>query len=200
MISTCPHRTESSSSPSPASKLLDVTGPAEVFSVASRVAGEGRPGYQVQIATADGGDVRTSSGVRLMSDLTLEEVDGRVDTLLVSGAVTQVEGSVEAVVDMRVTAWLRGPGPGPAGSGRSVPGAHLMAAAGLLDGLRPRPTGSPPSNSPPSTRRSPSTRTRSSSGQGGVWTCAGITSGMDMALAMVAEDHGQASRPGHRPA
>ncbi|MEU4492229.1 GlxA family transcriptional regulator [Streptomyces sp. NBC_00210] len=176
----------------PGVEVLDVTGPAEVFSVASRVAGEGRPGYQVQIATADGGDVRTSSGVRLMSDLTLEEVDGRVDTLLVSGAITQVEGSVEAVVDMRVTAWLRRAEPRARRIGSICAGAHLMAAAGLLDGLRATThwlTAEQLAAEHPQISVDPDPIFIRS---GRVWTCAGVTSGMDMALAMVAQDHGQA--------
>ncbi|MFF2660003.1 hypothetical protein ACFVUH_21890 [Kitasatospora sp. NPDC058032] len=52
----------------PGIELLDATGPAEVFSVASRVGGADRPGYVVRIATADGGPVTTSSGVRPPAD------------------------------------------------------------------------------------------------------------------------------------
>nr|WSX53819.1 DJ-1/PfpI family protein [Streptomyces sp. NBC_00974] len=176
----------------PGVELLDVTGPAEVFSVASRVLGGDQRGYQVRIATADGGELPTASGIRLLADLALDEVDDRVDTLLVAGAIDLADGAVEPVVDAQVTAWLRGAAPRARRTGSICAGAHLLAAAGLLDGRRatthwltaarlaaehPRVTVDP---DPIFIRSGP------------VWTCAGVTSGMDMALAMVAEDHGRA--------
>ncbi|MEU9130506.1 helix-turn-helix domain-containing protein [Kitasatospora sp. NPDC048540] len=176
----------------PGVELLDVTGPAEVFSVATRAAGPDRPGYVVQIATADGEPVATSSGVRLMADLTLGAVDGRVDTLLVAGAIDLVGGGVEPVIDLEVTAWLRTAAPRAGRVGSICAGAHLLAAAGLLDGR------------PATTHWLTAARLAAEHPQvavdpdpifirsGTVWTCAGVTSGMDMALAMVAEDHGHA--------
>ncbi|MER7751693.1 helix-turn-helix domain-containing protein [Kitasatospora sp. NPDC097643] len=175
----------------PGVELMDVTGPAEVFSVASRVLGADRPGYRVRLATVDGGELPTAGGLRLVSDLTLDEVDDRFDTLLVAGAIEFVDGAVEPVVDARVTAWLRAAAPRAARTGSICAGAHLLAAAGLLDGRRatthwltaarlaaehPRVTVDPD----PIFIRS-----------GRVWTCAGVTSGLDLALAMVAEDHGR---------
>lgn len=173
-------------------ELLDVTGPAEVFSVASRVLGGDWPAYQVRIATADGGELLTGSGVRLLADLALDELDGRVGTLLVAGAIDLADGAVEPVVDAEVTAWLRRAAPRAGRTGSICAGARLLTAAGLLDGRRatthwltaarlaaehPRVTVAPDPIFIPS---------------GPVWTCAGVTSGMDMALAMGAEDHGRA--------
>ncbi|OKI25074.1 helix-turn-helix domain-containing protein [Streptomyces sp. CB03911] len=176
----------------PGVELLDVTGPAEVFSVATRVAGPGRPGYVVQIATADGAPVPTSSGVRLMADLTLDAVDGRVDTLLVAGAIDLVGDSVEPVIDREVTAWLRTAAPRAGRVGSICAGAHLLAAAGLLDG-RPATThwltAARLAAEHPDVAVDPDPIFIRSER---VWTCAGVTSGMDMVLAMVAEDHGQA--------
>ncbi|MYT24911.1 AraC family transcriptional regulator [Streptomyces sp. SID7760] len=144
------------------------------------------------IAMADGGELPTGSGVRLLADLALDEVDGRVDTLLVAGAIDRADGAVEPVVDAQVTAWLRRAAPRSGRTGSIRAGAHLPAAAGLLDGRRatthwltaarlaaehPRVTADP---DPIFIRSAP------------VWTCAGVTSGMDMALATVAEDHGRA--------
>ncbi|MFD0379323.1 GlxA family transcriptional regulator [Streptomyces sp. NPDC127112] len=174
----------------PGAELLDVTGPAEVFSVATRVAGPGRPGYTVRVATAGGDPVVTSSGLRLMADLALEEVDGAVDTLLVSGAVEVGEGGVEPVLDGAVVDWLREAAPRAGRLGSVCAGAHLLAAAGLLDGL------------PATTHWLTAGRLAADHPRvavdpdplfiraGRLWTCAGITSGMDMALAMVTEDHG----------
>ncbi|WP_030772405.1 GlxA family transcriptional regulator [Streptomyces sp. NRRL F-2664] len=174
----------------PGVELLNVTGPAEVFSVATRVAGTGRAGYCVRIATAGGEPVATAGGVRLMADMTLEEVHGDVDTLLVSGAV-RVEGhAVEPVLDDAIVDWLREAAPGTHRLASVCSGAHLLAAAGLLDG------------------RSATTHWRTAARlaadhpqvsvdpdpifirEGRLWTCAGIAAGMDMALAMVTEDYG----------
>ncbi|MEU9143738.1 helix-turn-helix domain-containing protein [Streptomyces sp. NPDC048349] len=176
----------------PGAELLDVTGPAEVFSVATRVTGPDGAGYRVQMATADGGELVTSGGMRLMSDLTLEEVDGRVDTLLVAGAITQDGQRVEAVVDRTVSDWLRRGEPRPRRIGSICAGAHLLADAGLLEGLRATThwlTAAQLAADHPEVDVDPDPIFIRS---GRVWTCAGVTSGMDMALAMVAEDHGQA--------
>ncbi|MFI8100503.1 GlxA family transcriptional regulator [Streptomyces sp. NPDC086023] len=174
----------------PGVELLNVTGPAEVFSVATRVAGTRRPGYTVRIATPGGEPVATAGGIRLMADLTLDDVHGDVDTLLVSGAVRVHDRGVEPVLDDGIIDWLREAAPGTHRLASVCSGTHLLAAAGLLDGLsatthwrtaarlaadHPRVTVDP---DPIFIR------------QGRLWTCAGIASGMDMALAMVAEDHG----------
>ncbi|MFE7486617.1 GlxA family transcriptional regulator [Kitasatospora sp. NPDC057965] len=175
----------------PGIELLDATGPAEVFSVASRVGAADRPGYVVRIATADGGPVTTSSGVRLLADLAFDEVAGPIDTLLVAGAIEVVDGGVEPVIDHGVTAWLRDAAPRARRTGSICAGAHLLAAAGLLDG-RPATThwltaGRLAAEHPDVLVDPDPIFIR----DGRVWTCAGVTSGMDMALAMVAEDHGQ---------
>ncbi|URM88736.1 helix-turn-helix domain-containing protein [Streptomyces sp. MRC013] len=176
----------------PGVDLLDVTGPAEVFSVASGITGEGRPGYRVQIAAARAGELPTSSGVRLVADVALAEVRGRVDTLLVPGAISPADGGVEPVVDTAVVEWLRTAVPRTRRTASVCAGAHVLAAAGLLDGL------------PATTHWLTAERLAADHPRiavdpdpifiraGRVWTCAGMTSGMDMALAMVAEDHGQA--------
>ncbi|MFI8962379.1 GlxA family transcriptional regulator [Streptomyces sp. NPDC053493] len=174
----------------PGVELLNVTGPAEVFSVATRVAGPGRAGYDVRIATARGEPVTTSSGIRLLADMSLDEVYGDVDTLLVSGAVRVRDQEVEPVLDRGIVDWLREGADGTHRLGSVCSGAHLLAAAGLLDG------------------RSATTHWRTAARlaadhplvtvdpdpifirEGRLWTCAGIASGMDMALAMVTEDHG----------
>ncbi|AYV25667.1 HTH-type transcriptional regulator CdhR [Streptomyces sp. ADI95-16] len=177
----------------PGVELLDVTGPAEVFSVASRAAKDGHPNYTVQIATEDGGTLTTSSGVRLLADLRLDEAAGKVDTLLVSGAVTHSEGgAVRAVVDPVVTGWLRTAVPRAGRTGSVCAGAHLLAAAGLLDGRSATThwltAAQLAATHPEISVDADAIFVRS----GSLWTCAGITSGMDMALAMVAEDHGHA--------
>ncbi|MCX4582401.1 GlxA family transcriptional regulator [Streptomyces sp. NBC_01481] len=176
----------------PGVELLDVTGPAEVFSVASGIAGADRPGYQVEIAATRAGELPTSSGVRLVADVALEEVGGQVDTLLVSGAINLVDGGVEPVIDAAVVEWLRTAAPQARRTASVCAGAHVLAAAGLLDGLSATThwlTAERLAADYPQIAVDPDPIFIRA---GQVWTCAGVTSGMDMALAMVAEDHGQA--------
>ncbi|MFD9100540.1 GlxA family transcriptional regulator [Streptomyces virginiae] len=174
----------------PGVELLNVTGPAEVFSVATRVAGTGRSGYTVRIATTGGEPVATAGGIRLMADLTLDEVHGDVDTLLVSGAVRVDGHEVEPVLDGGTIDWLRRAAPGTHRVASVCSGAHLLAAAGLLDGLSAtthwRTAARLASDHPQVTVDPDPIYIR----EGRLWTCAGIAAGMDMALAMVTEDHG----------
>ncbi|MFF8531732.1 DJ-1/PfpI family protein [Streptomyces sp. SAS_267] len=103
---------------------------AEVFSVASRLAGTGSPGYRVEVATAKGGVVRTSSGVRLVADRLLAELDGQLDIVLVSGAIELLGhgGAVaEPVIDTEVVDWLRSVAPRARRIGSVCAGAHLLA-------------------------------------------------------------------------
>ncbi|MFD7986911.1 GlxA family transcriptional regulator [Kitasatospora indigofera] len=175
----------------PGVELLDVTGPAEVFSIASRLIAPGGRGYRVRVAAPRPGELTTSSGVRLVADLALAEVPAGIDTLLVAGAMEMTAGRVEAVVDPEVTAWLRAAAPGAHRVAGLCAGAHILAAAGLLDGL------------PATTHWLTAERLAAAHPlvavdpdpiflrAGRVWTCAGVTAVLDLALAMVAEDHGQ---------
>ncbi|MET8505362.1 DJ-1/PfpI family protein [Streptomyces sp. NPDC004787] len=172
--------------------LLDVTGPPEVFALLRRET-DGADGYEVVLAAESAGPVTTSAGVRVLPDVTFEELAGRrVDTLLVPGAVETDGGRrVHALVDPAVVARVRE----LAGRSRRVAsvcvGAHILAAAGLLDGRR-------------------ATTHWSTAGQlaadhpevevdadpifirdGDVWTGAGISSCLDLSLALVADDFGE---------
>ncbi|MGW0777506.1 GlxA family transcriptional regulator [Streptomyces sp. NPDC002835] len=176
----------------PGVELLDVTGPAEVFSVASGVAGADRAGYRVEIAAPRAGELPTSSGVRLVADVALADMGGQVDTLLVAGAINLVGRGVEPVVDAAVVEWLRTAAPRARRTASVCVGAHVLAAAGLLDGLSATThwlTAERLAADHPRVAVDPDPIFIRA---GQVWTCAGVTSGMDMALAMVAEDHGQA--------
>ncbi|WP_371483036.1 GlxA family transcriptional regulator [Kitasatospora sp. NBC_00315] len=176
----------------PGVELLDVTGPAEVFSIASRLLGTGTPGYRVEVAARAAGELATSGGIRLVADLALEEVRGRVDTLLVAGAMDLSAGRVSAVVDPFVAGWLVGAGPRARRVAGLCAGAHLLAAAGMLDGSKATThwlTADQLASEHPRIDVDPDPifiRV------GRVWTCAGVTAVLDLALAMVAEDHGQA--------
>ncbi|MEU3737789.1 DJ-1/PfpI family protein [Streptomyces sp. NPDC032198] len=176
----------------PDADLLDVTGPAEVFALANRETA-GRAGYQVRLAGPVAGEVRTSAGVRLIADLGFDEVRGQVDTLLVPGAVDMTEEGPVARIDADVVAWVKATAPRARRVASVCVGAHVLAAAGLLDGKTATThwsTAAQLAAEHPAVTVDPDpifVRTD----RGRLWTGAGISACLDLALALVAEDQGE---------
>ncbi|GHC39736.1 GlxA family transcriptional regulator [Streptomyces cinnamoneus] len=172
--------------------LLDVTGPAEVFALANRETA-GRAGYQVRLAGPVAGEVRTSAGVRLLADLAFDEVGGQVDTLLVPGAVDMTEDGPSARIDTDVVAWVKEAATHARRVASVCVGAHVLAAAGLLDGKTATThwsTAAQLAADHPAVTVDPDpifVRTD----HGRLWTGAGISACLDLALALVAEDLGE---------
>ncbi|WP_405828889.1 GlxA family transcriptional regulator [Streptomyces sp. NBC_01176] len=160
---------------------LDVTGPAEVFAGAETC----RPGsYRVRTASLDGAPVRTSSGLALVPDGTLAEAPAP-HTLLVPG------GRGTRRPDPRLTDWLREHGPRADRLVSVCTGALLLARAGLLDGRRATTHWA---YCDTLAREHPAVRVESDPiyvRDGRVSTSAGVTSGIDLALALVEEDLGR---------
>ncbi|MFD3679993.1 GlxA family transcriptional regulator [Streptomyces sp. NPDC058613] len=167
--------------------LLDVTGPAEVFALANRETA-GRAGYRVRLAGPVAGEVRTS-----LTDLTFDEVGGQVDTLLVPGAVDMTGDGPVARVDTEVVEWVRATAPRARRVASVCVGAHVLAAAGLLDGKTATThwsTAAQLAADHPAVTVDPDpifVRTD----RGRLWTGAGISACLDLALALVAEDLGE---------
>jgi len=173
---------------------LDVTGPLEVFAGANYWQSRhddrpGRPGdasgpvYRIRTASLRGHPVRTSSGLRLAPDGNLD--DAGPDVLIVPGGEGARRGDPELV------AWLRAHGRRARRLVSVCTGAFLLAEAGLLDGCRvtthwaycaalaarfPQVSVDP---DPIFVR------------DGNVVTSAGVTAGIDLALALVEEDLGR---------
>ncbi|WP_432175361.1 GlxA family transcriptional regulator [Streptomyces sp. Tue6028] len=173
--------------------LLDVTGPAEVFALLQRETGDAR-GYQVVLAAETLSPVTTSAGVRVLPDLTFEEAAvRRIDTLVVPGAVdVDDRRRVRALADPTVVHWVRV----LAGRAQRIAsvcvGAHVLAAAGLLDGRRATTHWS---TAQQLAADHPSVEVDADPifiRDGHIWTGAGITSCLDLSLALVAEDFGEA--------
>lgn len=162
----------------PGFQSLDLTGPLEVFSLAG--------GYEVETVALGGGVVRAHSGLGFAPDRAAEECAGPIDTLVVVGG----EGAREAVADAALLEWVR------AAAGRTrrlssvCSGAFVLAAAGLLEGRGAtthwRACGLLGEYFPGVTVHAD----RIFVVDGRVWTSAGVTSGIDMALAMVERDRG----------
>ncbi|MFD9339087.1 GlxA family transcriptional regulator [Streptomyces sp. NPDC060028] len=172
--------------------LLDVTGPAEVFALANRETA-GRAGYRVRLAGPASGEVRTSAGVRLLADLSFDEVGRQVDTLLVPGAVDMTEDGPVARIDSDVVAWVKETAPYARRVASVCVGAHVLAAAGLLDGKTATTHWSTAAqlaaDHPGVTVDPDPIFVRADRGR--LWTGAGISACLDLALALVAEDLGE---------
>jgi transcriptional regulator GlxA family with amidase domain len=166
---------------------LDVTGPAEVFAHAAREPG-GRP-YQVVVAARGRRQVRTSSGLTL-AVTPLERLRcGRADTVLVAGGN---EAAVRAASsDARLLAWLARHADRTRRIGSVCSGAFVLAAAGVLDA---RTVATHWSAVERLREFRPAVRVDGDAifvRDGRVWTSAGITTGIDMSLAIVEEDCGR---------
>ena len=164
-------------------QILDVTGPLEVFSSASRFLPAVR--YRTQVVTTGGGPVRANCGLEFASSA-IGDITGPIDTLMVAG------GSAMdcAVADSELLAQIRR----LAADARRVTsvcsGAFLLAAAGLLQGRRAT-THWADCRQLDATYAEVTVEPDAIYVQdGNVWTSAGVTAGIDLALALVADDHG----------
>lgn len=162
-------------------QTLDLTGPLEVFAGAERAA----PGtYDIRTASAGGAPVRSSSGLRLTPDGGLADAPAP-HTLVVPGGY----GTRRPQPD--ITAWLRDRAPRARRVVSVCTGAELLAGAGLLDGRRATTHWAYCAEL---ARRHPAVEVDPDPifiRDGDVATSAGVTSGIDLALALVEEDLGR---------
>jgi transcriptional regulator GlxA family with amidase domain len=172
----------------PGVQPLDVTGPVEVFSIASRL-GHGRgPGYRVEVIAPAAGPVRTWSGLGLVADRDLAHASRPIDTLMVAGG----PGVDAAARDRVLIAWLRRTARHTRRVASVCTGAFLLAEAGLLDGRRATTHWSKCAEL---ARRYPRVRVENDPifvREGAISTSAGVTAGIDLALDLVDEDLGRA--------
>lgn len=165
-------------------QLLDVTGPAAVFGAANEALAQ--PFYEVAIASPDGGGVVTNCGVALQS----RKIGGLPDTLLVAGGSL---GLKAAMAHPGLRRWLRKAAPGTRRYGSVCTGAFVLAAAGLLDGKR---VATHWASCQRLADRFAALEVDADSlyvVDGKVWTSAGVTTGIDMVLALVEADLGAAA-------
>lgn len=170
----------------PRVQLLDVAGPSDVFHEAARQLGQPRA-YRIQLISNQTATVRTSSGVRLQTDTTVQKHRGTPDTLLVAGGPQLPDTRFDAAT----LAWLHRQALAVRRLGSVCSGAFVLAAAGLLNGRRVTTHWNVAQEL---AQRYPELRVdadRIYLRDGNVYTSAGVTAGMDLALAMVEEDHGR---------
>jgi transcriptional regulator GlxA family with amidase domain len=166
----------------PGFQILDATGPLAAFEIAGRHRPES---YTVETVAAVAGPVASSSGLQVLA-AGLPDPDG-VDTLVVAGG----EGSRRARFEPRVRDYVARAHGRVRRIASVCSGAYLLAEAGLLDGRRATThwrVAEGFARAYPKVRVEPD---RIHVRDGDVWTSAGITAGIDLALALIAEDYGE---------
>ncbi|SDT18207.1 GlxA family transcriptional regulator [Jiangella sp. DSM 45060] len=162
---------------------LDVVGPAEVFAGAERLC----PGsYDVVVASPDGGLVRSDSGIVALDTVPASTCGRAVDTVLVGGGF----GARHVGPDDEVARIVRELAPRCRRVASICTGAFVLAAAGVLDGRRVATHWWAAAQL---AQRYPTLRVDDDPifvRDGNVWTSAGVTSGLDLALALVSDDLG----------
>ncbi|HEV8119722.1 MAG TPA: DJ-1/PfpI family protein [Candidatus Polarisedimenticolia bacterium] len=172
-------------------QILDVVGPLEVFSRTSRWlrdhAGRKSPAYSVEIIGLERGPFRASSGLLLHAEHGYREVRGGLDTLLVAGGL----GTEAVMRDRALLRWLEAQSRRVRRLASVCTGAFLLAEAGLLRGRRATTHWSACARL---AERHPEIRVEPDAlfvREGRIATSAGVTAGMDLALALVEDDHGR---------
>ncbi|GAB3655932.1 GlxA family transcriptional regulator [Ramlibacter alkalitolerans] len=167
-------------------QLLDVAGPADVFAEAARQLADPQA-YSVEVIGTQAGVLRSSCGLGLAVDATFSTHPGGLDTLLVAGS-PRIE-AVEA--DAQLHDWLRAQAGSVRRIGSVCNGAFVLAGAGLLDGRRAATHWNAVARL---AARHPRANVEPDAiyvKDGNLYTSAGVSAGMDLALAMVEEDHGR---------
>ena len=172
----------------PAVQLLDVTGPLQVFASANDLmanADEARP-YAIRLVAPGGDSIEASAGVALVAD-SLSPLETCVDTLMVAGGAGVDAASADAVL----VDWVRERTRQARRTAAICTGAFLLASSGVLDARRAVTHWKYCAEL---ARRFPAVQVESDPifvRDGSIWTSAGVTAGIDLALALVEEDLGR---------
>lgn len=168
-------------------EAVDLAGPASVFSKAE----QHRPGtYRMHLASPSGGTVLTNAGLGIVGTLRLEDTPRDIDTLIVVGGD---EAPMRAVIrEKRLGAWIAGVAPRARRIASVCSGAFALAAAGLLDGREATTHWSALELLQKIHPKVRVRRDRIYVRDGPVWTSAGVTTSLELALALVEDDLGHA--------
>jgi transcriptional regulator GlxA family with amidase domain len=171
----------------PDAHSLALAGPLDVFAEANQQLSV--PGsYEIAVVAIDRNPVLCASGLRVLPDRTVADPDAGIDTLMVAGP----RGLPGHDPDPAVVAWLRRSAPRVRRYGAVCTGTFLLGAAGLLDGRRAtthwRYAAALAAAYPAAVVEPDRIFVR----DGPMFTSAGVAAGIDLALALVEEDHGPA--------
>ena len=176
----------------PNTSLLDVAGPMEVFSKATDYINmymQNLTGtYTLHVVSTESSKiVQTSAGLPIVSEGSIESINYEVDTVLVSG----IPNAPDNMVDTATLNWLREHANTIRRVGSICAGAFILAEAGILDGRRATTHWRVCDKL---ARCYPKVKVESDPifvKDGPIYTSAGISTGMDLSLAMVEEDFGR---------
>ncbi|MEX2149574.1 MAG: DJ-1/PfpI family protein [Steroidobacteraceae bacterium] len=175
----------------PQAQVLDITGPLEVFARTARWLaehrGERKPVYETELVAARAGPFATSGGLQLVATHRYDQAQP-ADTLLVAGGI----GWESVAKDHALLRWLAAQSRRVARLGSICNGAMLLAAAGLLDGKAATTHWSYLDRLQKLAPDAKIDRDALYVRAGNIYTSAGVTAGMDLALALVEQDHGKA--------
>lgn len=171
----------------PGVQSLDVSGPMDVFAEANAFLPPQQHYRLITIGTTSS-PIRASNGQLLGADLTLDTAGTDYDIVLVAGGpqLWQQQDNPQ------LSAWLRTVAQTVPRHGSICTGAYLLGRAGLLDGKRATTHWSDAARLAAEFPLAQVEHDRIHVRDGGLVTSAGVTAGIDLALALVAEDHGQA--------
>jgi transcriptional regulator GlxA family with amidase domain len=170
----------------PGAELLDIAGPTSVFSSATSLLRR-KAGYDVRLVAQRAGPVITSSGVTLTAEQALGSIRGAIDTLIVPGGL---RGALDGDGAAALVPIIRRLAPRVRRLASVCSGAFILSRAGVLDG---RVAVTHWAACDQLRRSNPRCRVEDDRifvRDGNVWTSAGVSTGIDLALAMVEEDHG----------
>ena len=167
-------------------QLLDMSGPAAVFHAASEFCNE--PPYEIVLASSKGGPVRSSCGAEVGTDALTTFTIGKQDTVVTVGGTEM--GLRKAISEGEIPDWLAKSAPTAERIGSVCVGTFLLGTAGLIDGKRVcshwRSCDLVAEMFPNAHVDADALYTR----DGSLWSSAGVSAGIDMALAMIEADHG----------
>ncbi|WP_413456597.1 GlxA family transcriptional regulator [Herbaspirillum huttiense] len=170
----------------PGFQMLDIAGPGDAFSEV-RILSGGQASYEILTIGTRRGLVPSSSGISFSPDRTLFDPCPHLDTLIIPGGL----GIFETLDDTTITDWIRGQSKDCRRVGAICNGLFALGAAGMLNGKRvtthwmdvPRLASSFP--------RAIIEPDHIYIKDGSLYTTAGVTAGIDLALALIEEDHGK---------
>ncbi|MEN6453836.1 MAG: GlxA family transcriptional regulator [Prolixibacteraceae bacterium] len=175
----------------PYTSLLDVSGPLEVFAKAASLlafTNQAAESYQLHVVSSEGSKVvNTSTGLPIVCEGNLKSADYEIDTLLIAG----MPNAPDNMVSQATLKWLKTYSPMIRRVGSVCTGAFILAEAGLLKGRRATThwmaCGKMAQRYPDICVEKDPIFVK----DGHIYTSAGISSGMDLALALVEEDYGR---------
>lgn len=166
-------------------QILDITGPMQVFASANKALDH--PAYQLQVLGLDRSPIITNSGMRLLPDAVYSDVDV-IDTLFLSGGF----GVSDVIQDSALIDWIKDQANHVRRIASVCSGAFILAEAGLLKGKKAATHWCACNKLAAAYEDIEVEPDAIWISQGNLYTSAGVTSGIDLALALVEEDYGHA--------